>query len=193
LNDVPALVFDGVDDVLTMSAGALSVFQNVWQGRVMAVGLTDAAGDSGHYVAFFGTGTGALTAVRIGFLSRLSSVATVTAIQRRTDADSGVVAGSVGVTTSAFLGEAVANWTGNAATGACNGVVGTPVAYSSGGGVTSNTPSQSALIGWNNAAGANRLDGTVAAVVATNQAWSTALANLVRLVVSKPWKIRLDA
>jgi hypothetical protein len=193
LNGQPALLFDGTDDFLDMTATAAGVFQNVGQGRVMTVGLTNAAGDTGHYMVFWGTGTGALTAVRLGFLSRLASAATVTAIQRRTDADSGVVAGAVGVTSSAFTGEVFGNWSGNAASGVCDGVAGSSVAYSSGGGVTSNTPSQSALIGWNNAVGQNRLNGTIAAVIATNQAWSTSLTSLVRLCLSRSWGIRLEA
>ena len=39
LNGQPALLFDGTDDLLTMSAGALSVFQVVGQGRIFLLTL----------------------------------------------------------------------------------------------------------------------------------------------------------
>lgn len=185
LNGQGALLFDGTDDLLTMSAGAASLFQNIGQGRVFAVcsDTNNAGGTAGHPVTLWSAGAGAS---RHQLATRFTSTSGCYLFIRRLDADALATSGPLGSGAGAVILEANHDWSGNAHTVVRSGLVGTVATTPSGGGLTSNTASATTRIA---ASGASFFPGPIAAVIATNQAWSTQLAKRFRHSLGFYYKI----
>jgi hypothetical protein len=175
LNGQPALVFDGAGDIMTMSAGALGVFRNASQGRIFAVAQTLSASPANQNACYFSVGTS--TVVRIGAPVVVLGSQTHRSAARRLDSDSFSPSGNIGDTSAPCVVDTFVNWAGNTHRGCCNGLESTANTFSSGGGNTSDTDSQVAYVG---GVPVQEMHGPIAAVIATNQDWSAALAARVR-------------
>ena len=174
----PALEFDGSNDLLTMSAGALSIFQNVSAGRVMVVCVdTNSSGGTGtHTVTTWTTGA-SLARARID--TRFASSTGLASLARRLDADTISNSGPLTPVNVPIIADSHMNWSGNQNTISRNGVAAASVAFSSGAGSTSNTASTFALVG----ATGSLLDffpGPITQVTVFNTAIDAALAARVR-------------
>lgn len=174
----PSFTFDGTNDLLTMSAGALSVFQNVGRGRIFAVCHdTNSTGGTGtHTVA---TWTTAVNNARARIDTRLSSSAGLISFARRLDADSISNSGPLTPVNVPIIADSNLDWSGNQNTISRNGVAATAVAFSSGAGSTSNTASTFASIG-ETGFGLGFFPGPITQVTVFNTAIDAALAARVR-------------
>jgi hypothetical protein len=164
LNGQPALVYDGTNTWMNAVATGASLFRNASHGRIVCV-VNSETGTRVHAEWFNALG-----------FARLSNLRT-TIGGRRLDSDT-----FVSVTPSApvipHITESIANWSGNILGGAINGALTGTVAFSSGGGSTSDTDSTAVNIGGRSTG--NIMLGLMAAVIATNQDWSAAFAARVR-------------
>lgn len=131
-------VFDGTNDALVLSGGALDIFRNKSQGYIFAVISSSTATSGGVIRALTNLG---------GHRFGMDIVTTsVTAYGRRLDNDLFITA-SIARPSGLILAASQANWSSGNVSAEVNGVIGTPTNYSSGAGNSSDTESNAFVIG----------------------------------------------
>lgn len=170
LNGVPALVFDGVDDY--MSVSDLTLYQNKAYGRMLAVAVDASTGAPTQHFLVTNRSFSRFT------LQTRDTTSGVSVSARRTDADSRAFTTPSGTVTVPHIAEGEANWSGNSLRHAYNGVFSASVTFSSGGGSTSNTAVDVAQIGGNTSGSYAPV--TIGAVVQWNATAAEALFRRVR-------------
>lgn len=188
INGQPGVVFDGTDDMMNLSAGALALSGNVTSVFMIAVAVvTSAATDVLQYVLFNSKGDSA-SGNRFSYRAVDTSVARATMSVRRADNDTNVVTTSGGVTTSPHVAVGVNDYVGDLASISMNGATPVTVAFSSGGGPGTGTPSVASAIGGLSTI-ANRLNGKIGLVAVMAAAPSAALRTRMRVAAGLSWKI----
>jgi hypothetical protein len=173
----PAFTFDGVDDLLDMTATAGAVTQNKANAHGFAVVLDNnpSGGTAAHPVILLGTGLG-VTRFRID--TRFGSVSGVHSIGRRLDVDSASISSPVTLGSDARIVESKADWASGVHAPINNGISGATAAYSSGSGSTSNTASAISFLGSDNSISFS--PSTLTQITVFNTAIPPALAARVR-------------
>ena len=189
INGVPALLFDGVDDVLTLSS--LTSYNNKSYGRLLVVVVDNntASGGAQHPVVAWSITGSAGAGSRIRLDTKNTSAGAVS-FGRRLDADATSTTAVVGTVTSAFVGEVVADWGGNALKAGNNGSYSASVTYASGAGSTTAGDSVYANVGGFLAGGGAYTNATVGAVVAWNATAAEALFRRVRHALGFTFRIK---
>lgn len=138
--------FDGSNDLVAIDSTGLAVFKNAASGLLLFVGVDDnvsGGATSGHTYVYFSNN---ITSARLG-IEYVKSTSKLLTGARRIDGDSAVSVTANGSASSPFIASSLANWSGNSLVLSVNGSPGSSVAFSSGGGSTSNTNSSLARIG----------------------------------------------
>jgi len=140
------LSFDGTDDKLVPSSSS-DIFRNQQYGTMFAVCRdTNHTNGVNHSVYYISTSA---SSTRFALFTRVSSFGYFSAGGRRLDGDSFVYSG-IASSNSRVLLTGLAKWAENSLVISVNGTAGTPIAYSSGAGSTSNTASNVVVIGGDN-------------------------------------------
>lgn len=188
INGQPGVVFDGIDDMMTLSAAALSLSANPTSVFLMTVAVvSSAATDTVQYVLFNSRGDN-LGGNRFSFRVVDTNTARAALSVRRLDNDTNAVTTPSGVTSTPHVAVGVNNYTAGVASVALNGGDPSIVAFSSGAGPGPELASLSATIGGQTVA-ANRLNGKIGLVVEMSPAPSLALQARMRDAARFSWKI----
>lgn len=188
INGRDALEFDGVNDLMDMTATAAEVFQNRSYGRTFTV-LTAVLTSGFVNIAHSWTVNGS-TNNRAALWTKNTTTFGLAAAGRRLDSDTGNVSPLNGDATNPTLAEAVFDWVSNNAFLVRDGVSGSGSGFSSGGGSTSNTASTGVRIGSNESpATNNQYRGRIAAVAAFNVNLGAALFARIRHNYARAYNI----
>lgn len=182
-NGQPAVQFDGSNDRLNIAA--LSLFQNVGSGVIIAAVSDSASGDATHNPVTWCSGA---SPARIALTTRNASSQVVTGGVRRLDADSYTQGGTVGSTAVPCIARVQADWSAGSVFAACSGVAGSAGSPSSGN--TENTVSVGAQLGYNSFAGSvNRFVGKIGYVIAASPKFSDSVVKRLEHAMAFSFKI----
>lgn len=184
INGRPVVRFDGTNDTMALTGGALDIVRNVSGATIFAVVKSTGAAQNGRVVFF---------ANNVAATSRLSLHQSVApnweAIYRRLDADAADTLTDGAANTSPHVLSLVRDYAAATATLYVDGGSGTTDATANTAGSTSDTASANAQIGASSAAGGNPFPGDIAEVIIYNRALTTAERKSIELMLGNKYGI----
>lgn len=181
--------FDGVDDILLLNGGH-SMLRQVSGATIfcVAIDLAPTSGDANHVTIGISTGAGVSTS-RAVLGTRIASNPVYGIFARRTDADT-ASSPTLSSVSNAILHQqtGVYDFSGNAAYLRVRGNQSSTTAFSSGGGLSSNTDSIGIGVGGFVQAN-NRFNGYIAEVLVFNRALGASEIAVIEQYLSRKWGV----